>query len=103
MDDIISRQAVKEWLERWEGYLDKDMIARMQYRVVDIPSADLSSYSDKLYALAYERGKADAQAEVIRCKDCKRYGKENCFIKIQMLWELKSDDYCSQAERKEDE
>lgn len=38
MSDLISRQAVKEWLERWEGYLDKDMIARMQLKVADIPT-----------------------------------------------------------------
>lgn len=35
--DYISRQAVKEWLTRWEGYIDNDTIARMQYRVIDIP------------------------------------------------------------------
>lgn len=39
MSDLISRQAVKEWLAKWEGYLDADMIARMQYRVIDIPNA----------------------------------------------------------------
>ena len=39
MSDSISRQAVKEWLAKWEGYLDADMIARMQYRVIDIPNA----------------------------------------------------------------
>lgn len=39
MNDLISRQAVKDWLLRWEGYIDKDMIARMQCRVIDIPSA----------------------------------------------------------------
>lgn len=49
-DDLISRQAVADWLQRWVGYLDNDMIARMQYRVVDIPSAD--------------------SVEVVRCKDC---------------------------------
>lgn len=38
MDDLISRQAVKDWLLKWEGYIDKDTIARMQYRVIDIPS-----------------------------------------------------------------
>ena len=38
MGDLISRQAVKEWLERWEGYLDKDMISRMQVKVSDIPT-----------------------------------------------------------------
>lgn len=39
MNDLISRQAVKEWLAKWEGYIDADTIARMQYRVIDIPSA----------------------------------------------------------------
>ena len=39
MGDLISRQAVEEWLEKWEGYIDQDTIARMQYRVIDIPSA----------------------------------------------------------------
>lgn len=39
MSDLISRQAVKDWLLRWEGYIDKDIIARMQYRVIDIQSA----------------------------------------------------------------
>jgi len=39
MDDLISRQAVKEWLAKWEGYIDADIIARMQYRIIDIPSA----------------------------------------------------------------
>ena len=39
MKDLISRQAVREWLTRWEGYIDTDIIARMQCRVVDIPLA----------------------------------------------------------------
>ncbi|MBQ1295773.1 MAG: hypothetical protein IIY21_17130 [Clostridiales bacterium] len=43
MDDLISRQAVKEWLEMWEGYLDKDMIARMQLKVDDIPTHETPS------------------------------------------------------------
>ena len=42
-----------------------------------------------------------AEPEIISCKDCKRYGKDNCFVKIQMLWELRPDDYCSYGERKE--
>ena len=54
--DCISRQAVKKWLAKWEGYIDADIIARMQYRVIDIPSA---------------------QPEIIRCKDC-RWGREAC-------------------------
>ena len=37
-DDLVSRKAVKKWLERWAGYIDMDIIRRMQYRVIDIPS-----------------------------------------------------------------
>lgn len=40
--------------------------------------------------------------EVVRCKDCKRYGTENCFLKIRMIWELRPDDYCSYAEAKDE-
>lgn len=36
-DDLVSREAVKKWLERWDGYIDMDIIRRMQYRVIDIP------------------------------------------------------------------
>ena len=38
MHDLIERQAVKEWLAKWEGYIDADIIARMQYRIIDMPS-----------------------------------------------------------------
>jgi len=41
-----------------------------------------------------------AEPEIIRCKDCKRYGRDNCFMKIQMLWELEPNDFCSYAERR---
>lgn len=41
-----------------------------------------------------------AQPELIRCKDCVRYQTERCFMHIERLWELKPDDFCSQAERR---
>ena len=37
--DMVSRQAVKDWILKWEGYIDIDTITRMQCRVIDIPSA----------------------------------------------------------------
>lgn len=37
-DDLVSREAVKKWLELWDGYIDMDIVRRMQYRVIDIPS-----------------------------------------------------------------
>lgn len=38
-------------------------------------------------------------SKLIRCKDCKYYRTEECYIHIERLWELKPTDYCSQAER----
>jgi len=46
---------------------------------------------------------SSVQPEIVRCKDCIRYGRDDCFMKIQMLWELKPDDFCSYAERRTDE
>lgn len=46
MNDLISRQAVKDWLSKWEGYIDKDTIIRMQCRVIDIPSTQLEQLPD---------------------------------------------------------
>ena len=40
MDDLISRKAVKENHQKWLGYLDEDMIARLDIAVdKHIPSA----------------------------------------------------------------
>ena len=102
--DLISRQAVKEWLDRWEGYIDKDIIARMQYRVIDIPSAqpevrtEMSSADDTISRQAaidvlcralhynYEEGYAVTQmyslpsAQPERCEDCVNFNKTRLLI-----------------------
>ena len=88
--DCVERQAVKDWLERWEGYLDEDMILRMQVKVGDIPSI---------------------LPEGIRCKDCKHWmmGKTTKNYPNPYICELHSfmhgfersalpEDYCSWAE-----
>jgi len=53
-----------------DGYEDERLLINA---LKDLPSAqpDLSDYSDKLWRAAYERGKKEAQPEIIRCKDCK--------------------------------
>lgn len=56
-EDAVSRQAVKEWLAKWEGYIDADIIARMQYRIIDIPSAQPEPLDEW-------------------CTDCKEYDKD---------------------------
>ena len=73
-----------------------------------IPS-DLSGYSDRLWRsalwrLAYERGKADANDEIIHCQDCIHAIKDGlcggywCKGKA-----VKSSHYCGYAERRTDE
>ena len=79
-DDLVSREAVKKWLELWDGYIDMDIVRRMQYRVIDIPSA---------------------QPEIIRCKDCK-YAKwdderRDYICNGRAVWE---NHYCGYAKRK---
>ena len=76
-----------------------------------LPSAqpDLSSYSDKLWRSAYERGKAEAQAEIIRCRDCKHYIRSNatnltvCNKDNGLPYTVEGTDFCSRAERRTDE
>ena len=88
--DCVEKQAVKDWLERWKGYLDEDMILRMQVKVGDIPSI---------------------LPEGIRCKDCKHWmmGKTTKNYPNPYICELHSfmhgfersalpEDYCSWAE-----
>lgn len=77
--DTISRQAVKDWLLKWEGYIDKDTIARMQYRVIDIPSTQ-----PEQRWIPCDKGEPDEDMEcwvtakttdVYRGKFTKRYGE----------------------------
>lgn len=51
-DDSISRQAAIKEIARWKGYLDDDMICRIQVGLNRLPPV---------------------QPEIIRCKDCKYY------------------------------
>ena len=103
MSDLISRQAVKEWLGRWEGYLDTDMIARMQLKVDDIPTHPTPSNTLDTLDCVERQAAIDAfwkleaelrpsaidavldmlkylpsvQPWIIRCKDCKWWDKED--------------------------
>lgn len=73
---------------------------------------DMSSYSDKLWRSAYERGKAEAQAEIVRCKDCKHFIKDHGWNRIEYTVCSISpihkvirqpDDFCSRSERRTDD
>ena len=43
----------------------------------------------------------DAQPEIVRCKDCKYFQTDKCYIHIERIWELTPEDYCSQGVRNE--
>ena len=63
-----------------------------------------SAQPDLAQLLAYECGKASAQPEIIRCKDCKYYQQDHLF-KVGFCDGRKrnNDDFCSRAERRTDE
>ena len=108
MDDLISRQdaidAVGNMLRRKFG-VGGDLA---KITIVGLPSAqpDLSGYSDRLWKAAYERGKAEAQPDIIHCVECKHRDHEDhtCDCGHDILWQLPRDDewYCADAERRTD-
>ena len=67
-------------------------------------------YDRNQYEKGYADGKADAMAELVRCKDCKHY-KQNPWRKEEnmmcMCWcdwiATDPDDFCSHGERKDNE
>lgn len=77
--------------------------------LTELPSAqpDLSGYSDRLWTAAYERGKAEVEADIIHCGECKHRDPEDhkCDCGHDILWQLPRDDkwYCADAEGKEGE
>ena len=119
-DDTISRQAaidailavtgnssVRELYEHVQEHGLSDMWSGGVNAAIDIiiavPSAqpDLSGYSDKLWKKAYERGKAEAQDEIVRCKDCIK--REICRTSTTWAVAPKDDWYCADAERRTNE
>ena len=100
MDEYVKREAIKEWLLRWEGYIDMDIIARMQYRVIDIPAIDPPGL--KLVAnisFNEENLKEIVDKAIVKCNDCKHYDGRPCGI---VDWYNTADDFCSRAERRTD-
>ena len=108
MDDLISRA---ETIDAFSEYDDTDLVKAKYVRqtIGALPSAqpDLSEYSDKLWRNAYERGKAEAQAEIIRCKDCKwsdisAMGHLAVCNHARGLIDASPNSYCNFAERRTD-
>lgn len=100
MDEYVKREAVKEWLRRWEGYIDMDIIARMQYRVIDIPATDPPVKLVANISFDEESLKEIVDKAIVKCKDCKHYDGRPCGI---VDWYNTENDYCSRGERKHNE
>ena len=66
-------------------------------------------YDRNQYEKGYADGKADAMAEVVRCKDCKHYKKDTMWCKVnsnprsETYPNWYADDFCSYGERRTDE
>lgn len=103
MDNLISRQALCEYaLNQKDKSITPNDIMRF-------PSAqpDMSEYSDKLWRNAYERGRAEALDEIVRCKNCK-YNSNTCgnYVECDIIPQMfgrTTDNFCSLAERRTDE
>ena len=111
--DTISRQAAIRWVKTecnpyGKPTLDFESGKKVIAHLKQMPSAqpDLSEYSDKLWKKAYERGKAEAHDEIVRCKDCKQFRRwidtDICFCDITEA-EMSDNDFCSKAERRTDD
>lgn len=110
MSDLIERDIAIDAVKRLS--LGETDATRFAMRIGDylerMPSAqlDLSEYSEKLWRAAYERGKKEAQPDIVRCKDCK-YHDEN-WRRVSPMWlpcmdmRMGSNWYCGYAERRED-
>lgn len=75
-EDTVSRQAaIKAIMSVPDGNWRSVRYAN-EIKKLSSAQPDLSSYSDKLWRSAYERGKRDAQPDIIRCRDCYWWTKQ---------------------------
>lgn len=120
MSDLISRQAAIKAIDDlpncYNGYsdtYDKAYIIGVLEEVPSIDAVPLGAYEqtrwerDMAIAQLAEIGKSlcekmDNVATVVRCKDCKYHGINECFHKLGMIAST-DDGFCSYAERRTDE
>ena len=109
MNDLINRRKAFEYfVTLWEcigTIMDREEWEDVCMTTAnEIPSAqpDLSEYIDKLWRSAYERGKRDAQPEIIHCRDCKWHNGEINQCNAQVCASMCGDDFCSRAEKREE-
>ena len=131
MKDLISRQAAIEAIDKLDNNPNAWLDCAVE-TIEKLPSVQperltdddfetirvhLNAYKEKLCnqqrweeADEYQRiidrfmAFASAQPELIRCKDCKHYHPNYCAVWIRFdTIKTKPNDFCSRAERREDE
>ena len=110
--DTISRQEAIDALDgeieitgRTNAEAVKGYVRLVKDRLERLPSAqpDLSSYSDKLWRNAYDRGRKEAMEEIIRCGECKYMMADgSCYEFADDNLRPSASDFCSYAERREE-
>ena len=86
MSDLISRQAA---IDRLREFANDDMTSTEKAIGAD-------------YCVDLIRTMPSAQPEIVRCKDCKYYGYNECFH-VRGLTVAFDNTFCSCAERRTDE
>lgn len=95
--------------EEMKLFYDGDVVRAVQKYDINVDKEELLKalrYDRDQYEKGYADGKIAANDELVRCKDCKysyicRDGKLRCEILYPALSWVESNDFCSYAERKE--
>lgn len=111
MDDLISKQAVIDAFWSLDVELRPSAIDAILNRINGLPSAQPDVARDIATILENEldmrvmlASKPSEQPEIIRCKDCKWFNDIGCAIEIVDDSDRpRENDFCSFAERKDNE
>lgn len=111
-DDLISRKKAYKVLTEYYHHRTEMQHKALRKALDRVPSIDidLSDYSDRLWRNAYEQGKADAEAEIIHCRECKWYDITHPYGTVNPdAHHCKANDrfygwdhFCAYGERKDD-
>ena len=93
-----------------ETQMEGDILRAVQNYGINVDKEELTralQYDRNQYEKGYADGKADAMAELVRCKDCKHWNeRDNIFSGCRCncwkgIWDYtKPDDFCSYGERR---
>ena len=107
MDDLISRQAA---IDAVKGRFSMPVDNLIVEVIGELPSAQpytdeeiqkMQDIEQAQIEKAFELGREDAKAEIVRCKDCIEWDSDSEWCN-RHGGTMQEDDYCSRAERKDE-